>query len=232
MPLNNVKLSVPTFDDKLPSTGKPIRMRAFRVADEKTLLIAGDSNNAKQMADALKDVISNCVEGVDVNQIAPYDIEYLFLKLRSISVGEISKVGVPCSSCTTMNEIDVDISTIEVKKFKEHTDVIKIEDNLAFKMKHPDPANLVDLDLDNPLSIIEVIVNSVKEIYTEDEQIEIDPGDLVDLRNLIESMSTSQFEKLKAFFETMPRVRKEITFVCGACGADNQRNLEGIANFF
>lgn len=232
MSLKNIKLSVPTFDVDIPSTGNVLKMRAMRVADEKTLLIAADSNNPKQMVDALKSVISNCVEGVEVETLAPYDIEYLFMKIRSVSVGEISEVGIPCEECTIHNEIKVDLSTVEVKRFKDHEDLIKIESGLAFKMKYPAAEDLVSLDLSEPGSMIDVVVNSVKEVYTEEEQIEIGYGDKEDLKELIGSMTSDQFSKLKYFFDTMPRVRKEVKFTCGNCGHENETVLEGLQSFF
>lgn len=232
MSLKNIKLSVPLFDEIIPSTGAKVKMRAYRVADEKTLLIAADSNSSKQMVDALKSIIGNCVQDIDVQTLTPYDIEYLFLKIRALSVGEISEVGIPCEQCGIHNEISVDLSTVTVKKFKDHTDLVKIESGLAFRMQSPAAEDMVELDLTQPGILIDIVVNSVKEVFTDEEQIEISFGDRDDLRTLVESMSTAQFEKLKVFFETMPRVRKEVDFTCGSCGFENKTMLEGLQSFF
>lgn len=232
MSLKNVKLSVAKFPDKIPSNKQKVSIMPFRVADEKTLLIASQSNDAAQLFSALKQVVGNCLDGADVNELENYDLEYLFLKIRAISVGETSKIGLHCEACDVANEIDVDLSTIEVQFDPEHNDLVKIEDNLAFKMKQVDLVELSGMDLEDPNAIMDVIVKSIKEVYTEEEVITIDPADYQELSDLIGSMTTLQFEKLRSYFDTMPKVVKKVSFTCGGCSHENETTLEGLQSFF
>lgn len=232
MSLKNIKLSVPTYDDVVPSTKAKVKLSPFRVADEKTLLIASNSEDNIVITNALKSVISNCVQGVKVEDLEPYDLEYFFMKLRAISVGEVSKIIVSCSYCEGENTVSVDLSTVAVEFNSDHADLVKIEDALAFKLKYPKAEELVGLKLDDPASVLEIMVRCIKEVYTEEEVITVGESDLDDLRNLVGSMTSAQFEQMKIFFETMPRLRKNIEFTCEICEHENKQVLEGLQSFF
>jgi len=232
MSLKDIKISVPEYADIVPSLKKPVKLTPFRVGDEKTLLIASGSNDTLEMANAMKQVIGNCVKGAKVEDMTSYDLEYLFLKLRAKSVGEISTVGLACEECSEYNQIDIELSTIEVVFNERHSETIKIEDTLAFKMRYPEPEDIVGLNLEDPNSVLEAMLRCIKEVYTQEEQITITPSDYDDLRALVSSMTSVQFEKIKAFFDTMPKVSKKVEFTCGSCGHENKTVLEGIANFF
>lgn len=232
MSLKNIKLSTPTYEDKVPSTGKKVKIMPFRVGDEKTLLIAAQSEDSRQMISALKSVIKNCVKGIEVDDLTPYDLEYLFIKLRAKSVGETATIGVACQSCEVNNELPIDLTSVKVSENKNKSDLIKIEDNLAFKMKYPEAEELVDIDFNDPASIMNVVAMTVEQVYHGEEVIDIDDTDREDLIGLIESMTTAQFETLQDFFMNMPRIYKDIEFTCGSCGQENKVKLEGLASFF
>ena len=232
MSIKNIKLSQPTYEETVPSTGKKVKMTPFRVGDEKTLLIASQSNSMKEMNNALRSVVSNCVKGVSVEELEQYDLEYLFLKLRAKSVGETSKIAVPCESCGSMNEITVNLETVIVEKKKDHKSLIKIEDTLGFEMRMPDVDALDAIDFNNPSDVIKLVAASIKTVYSGDEAIEVEESDKEDLVALIESMTTDQFERLQEYFTTIPKLTKEIEFVCGSCSHDNNQILEGLASFF
>ena len=230
--LKGIKLSKPEYDDKIPSTGDRVKLTPFRVGDEKTLLIAAQSQSVKQMNIAMRSIIKNCVSGCNVEDLPQSDLEYLFLKLRAKSVGEFSTIGVSCTECSTMNQIEVDLEKVEVEKSDRHTDIVKIEDNLAFKMKLPDAENLDDADLNNPEHMMNLIALSVEVVYNGDESITVDPTDRDEMKKLIEDMTAKQFEKVQDFFETMPKLTKKIEFTCGSCGAENKQKLQGLSSFF
>lgn len=230
--LGNIKISTPTFAEKLPSTGKKITISPFRVGDEKTLLIASQSDDPKEMLRALKSIVDNCTEGVPLEDMTPYDIEYLFLKLRAKSVGETSDIGVACVECDSFNKITVDLDAVIVQKNKEHKEIVKITEDLAFKMKAVDPEEIADLDVSDPDDLIQVVLVSVKQVFTGEEAIDVEPSDYDELRTLIESMTSSQFEKVQDYFNTMPKLVKDIEFTCGECGHENKQRLEGLSSFF
>jgi len=230
--LGNIKISTPTYSETLPSSGAKIRYTPFRVGDEKTLLLAGQSDDRKEMLKALKTIVGNCVSGVDIQDMENYDIEYMFLRLRAVSVGETSDIGVACVSCETYNTITVDLDAVIVEKQPNHTDLVKITDELAFRMKSVDPEEISDLDLSDPSDSIEIVARSVKQVYHGEEVIDVESNDIEDLKQLLESMTTSQYELLQEYFRTAPKLSKKIDFVCGECGHENVQTLEGLASFF
>ena len=230
--LGNIKISSPTFGEKLPSTGEKITITPFRVGDEKTLLIASQSEDNMEMLRALKTIVGNCTQGVSIKDMTPYDVEYLFLKLRARSVGETSDIGVACVECEAFNQITVDLSAVVVEKKKEHKEIIKITDNLAFKMKALEPELIVDLDMNNPDDLIKMVMISVSQVFSGEEVIDVEPSDHEELKELIESMTSTQFEMLQDFFNTLPKLVKDIEFTCGSCGHENKQRLEGLSSFF
>lgn len=230
--LSNIKVTSPEYDDVIPSTGNSVKLTPFRVGDEKALLIAQQSGNNKQMANTLRSIISKNVVPVNVADIAPYDIEYLFLKLRAISVGETSKIGVKCKNCDESNEIDVDLNEIDVKKDENHKNFVKIDEKLGFEMKYADLDDMMKVDGENLESIVEMIAASVKTVYFNEDTINVGKAEQKDLIGILNDLTTTQFTKIQEYFETMPKVRKDITFTCKSCGTENHQVLEGLASFF
>ena len=228
--LQQVKLSTPLFDEVVPSTKKKVKIKPFRVADEKVLLVAAESKDTKQMISALRQVVGNCVDGVDVEELASFDLEYLFMKLRAVSVGESTDVSIKCKSCETANKVNVDLSTISVVNDPTHNREVKISDDLMFIMKYPD---ITDINVSGSLdSMLDVIVESVSTVIFGEEAIEITDAEKEDLKNIVNDMTTSQFSAVRDFFETMPKLKKEIEFDCKECMHLNKLTLEGMADFF
>lgn len=228
--LKQIKIATPTFKEVVPSSKKKITIKPFRVADEKVLLIAAESKDTKQMMSALRQVVGNCVEGVDITELASFDLEYIFMKLRSISVGESTEIGMKCTECEKVNNVTVDLASISVEENKEHTKEIKVSEGLMFIMKYPD---LSDVVVSNEVdSMLGVIVESIATVIHGDEAIEITDAEKEDLRDIIEGMTTTQFADVRKFFETMPKLKKEVEFKCKSCGKENHITLEGMADFF
>lgn len=228
--LKQIKLSTPTYSDAVPSSGKAIKLKPFRVADEKTLLIAAESKNTKQMMNAMRDVVSNCTEGADVDEFASFDLEYLFIKLRSVSVGETAEVMIKCKECEKGNKVNVDISDVGVVKEESHTKEIKISDEVMFIMKYPDITNIeVSTEVD---AMMDIIIESIDTVIFGEEAIKITDAEKGDLKDIINDMTTKQFAEVRSFFETMPKLKKEISFQCKECSHENEITLEGMADFF
>ena len=230
--LKNIKIAVPTYRDSIPSTKQDVKLTPFKVGDEKVLLMASESKDPQQMVDSLKSVLSNCVEGVDVNKLASFDLEYLFLKLRSISVGESVDVGIKCAHCEAINNVNVDLSSIKVETPENHNNIIKIDNDIGFKMKYPDVSEIAVGDIDDFENILNVIINSVETVYYGEEVIEVGIDEKNDLKDIINNLTSTQFQPFQEFFTTMPKVKKDIIFKCKECGEDNKQVLEGLASFF
>ena len=229
--LKNVKLSVAQFDETVPSTGERIKITPFKVGDEKVLLMAAESKDTQQMTNALKQIVGNCTVGVS-SDLAFFDYEYLFLKLRAVSVGEVSKIGVLCSNCEAENTVDVDISKVNVAKDDNHSRIVKINDNLGFEMKYPDLSSIAGVNLESFDGIMDLVCKSVSKVYYGEETIDVGLSEMDDLKDLIEGMTTQQFSKFQEFFETIPKLREEVNFTCQSCRHENKRVLEGLQSFF
>lgn len=229
--LGNIKIAQIKYNDVLPSTGEKIKITPFRVGDEKVLLEASSSEDFSHIYDAVKQVVSNCVEGINIDEIETYDLEYLFLRLRVKSVGESSKIGIKCEKCEASNELDIDLDSIGVIKDERHTSKIKIQDDLMFEMKFP-KNSVIGNDVQSfPEMMLQIILMSIVRVYHGEEVIDVDPSDHDDLKELLESMNQDQFSKVQEFFETMPKLAKEVSFVCGSCNEENKIKLEGLQTF-
>ena len=229
--LRDIKLATPLYKDIVPSTKAEVKLKPFRVGDEKVLLVASQSKEPQQMVDSLKTVIGNCVEGVKVEDLAHFDLEYLFIKLRSISVGETTNIGINCTECETENKVTVDLSKLKVIEDPSHTNIIKISDTLAFEMKYPEVTDVIAAGSDVD-SVMELVSKSVKNVFYNEDTINITAAELPDLKDILNDLTTKQFEKLQSFFTTAPRLKEDITFECTNCKHTNKQTLEGLASFF
>lgn len=230
--LKNIKVSSPTYSETIPSLNKKVKIKPFRVGDEKVLLLASESEDPKQVINALKSVIGNCVEGADVSEMAAFDLEYLFLKLRSISVGEETKIGLNCQLCKAENEVSVDISKVQIKKDKNHKSTVRVSDNLGFEMRYPDIEVVGEVQANDVEGMFDLIAHSIKTVFYDDETINVGDDEMDDLKNLINELTADQFREVQQFFETIPKLSHDIKFDCKECGKANSHKLEGLQSFF
>lgn len=219
----------------LPSDGKSIKYRPFLVKEEKILLMALQTEDQDQMLLAMKQIVNNCtLEQIDVDNIPTFDLEYIFLNIRAKSVGEIAEIGVNCTHCGTVNEIQLDLTKIEVTKHSDHSTKIQLNDEIGIVMKYPvatiiDSINSDDSDINKTFSIISSCIDY---IYDADNVYPAKESTKEELQDFIESLNTEQFEKLNKFFETIPKLEHRVMFKCKSCENVNEINLEGLENFF
>lgn len=232
MSLRDIKITQPTFTCKIPSTQKTVKFRAFNVGDEKALLMAAESKDGRQMVNTIKDVLNNCIDGIVLEDLAPFDIEYLFIKLRTVSVGETANIGHACVQCNHQNVVDVDLATLEVVFPEGHHKVIRITPTLGFEMKYPDLENTSTVDPKDPNSIMSIIAASIKLVYNGDDVIDVSHEPLEDVIGLLEQLPSKQFQEVQEFFVTMPKISKVVVYKCKNCGHENFMKLEGLADFF
>ena len=232
MALGNIKVSTPTYNVEVPSTKQQTMMRPFKVSDEKVLMLAGESKEAQQMVNALKEVVGNCVENVNVDDLASFDLEYLFLKLRAVSVGETSELLLTCNKCSEKTPVTVNIDEVQVWFPEDHKNVFKITETLALEMKYPqlnDVAKIRSNDFD---SVLRLVASSVKTVYHEEDTYEITLAEIDDVVDILTQLNTKQFAEVQKFFEDLPKVTKDVEFVCKSCEAENKLTVEGLSNFF
>ena len=225
------KLNSPVYEAILPSTEKVIKFRPFLVKEEKVLLTAMEDGSQTALMNAIKTILKNCVQGkINVDRLPLFDIEYLFLKLRSKSVGEISEIGLKCTDteCGGVNQISINMDEIEVNKPEGHNRKIMISDEIGVMMSYPviKTAGITEEDG------LEIVKDCIEMVFTEEETHERDSFTKKELDEFIDSMDTKQFGKIKEFFDTMPKLHHTINYKCEKCGEDKEVTLQGLDSFF
>jgi len=234
------KISTPTYELELPSSGQSIQYRPFLVKEEKVLVIALESEDTKQITTAIKTVIKSCIKtrGIKVEQLPTFDIEYLFLNIRGKSVGEEIEVNLICPDDNeTSATVTVNLDDIQVVKSDEHTNQIKIDDEIMMEMRYPsldefiknnfDIAGASDMD-----QSFELIASCIDKVYTADEVWSVADCTKKEVREFIESMNSSQFKGIEEFFSTMPKLSHTVEVYNPKTKVKSDVVLEGLASFF
>jgi len=232
------KLTTPTYELEVPSTDEKIKYRPFLVKEEKILLIAMESGEQESIVTAIKDIVTECTFGkVDLGSIPMFDVEYIFLQIRSKSVGEVSKLKVLCKDDgETYANVEVDLTEIEVQVNDDHTNKIELTDEMGVIMRYPtidsfSTAGISDITADN---MLDVIVTCIDKIYDKKGEEVYDSKDSSkkELMDFVEQMNTTQFQDVQAFFDSMPKLRHEITVVNPKTKVENVVALSGLNDFF
>ena len=236
MPLPTIV--TPTYELTLPSTGKTVKYRPFLVKEEKILILAIESGDLKDITRAIKDVLKNCImtRGIKVDLLPTFDIEYLFLNIRAKSVGESVDIIVTCpDDGVTEVRTQIYIDEIEVKKNKDHTTDIKIDDNYTLRMKYPSLEQFISEnfnfkgDTDDTFALVASCIDMV---YSEDEAWSASDCTKKELIAFIEQFNSSQFREIEKFFDTMPKLSHTVVVKNPNTGVDNEVTLEGLSSFF
>ena len=224
------KLNVSVYEAKLPSTNKVVKFRPFLVKEEKILLTAMEDGGQNTIMNAVKDIITNCVQNkIDVEKLPLFDIEYLFLKLRSKSIGEKTEIKLKCECDeSAFTEVEINMDEIEVFKPKGHNRKIMINDEVGVMMSYP-VISTGGVDEQDGMAITK---NCIEMIFTGEETHERDSFSEKELDEFIESMDTKQFSKIKEFFDTMPKLQHTVKYKCVKCGEDKEITLQGLDSFF
>ena len=234
------KISTPTYELTLPSTGKPIQYRPFLVKEEKVLVIALESEDTKQITTAIKNVIKSCIQtrGVKVESLPTFDIEYLFLNIRGKSVGEVVEVNLVCPDDNeTTVKAEINLDDIQVEKTEGHTNKIKIDNEIMMEMKYPSLDEFIKNNFDmsggsDMDQSFELIASCIDKIYTADEVWTAADCTKKEIREFLEQMNSSQFKEIESFFETMPKLSHTIKVKNPKTKKENEIVLEGLASFF
>ena len=233
------KISTPTYELVIPSSKKKIKYRPFLVKEEKILILAMESQDNAQVANAIKDVLSACIltRGVKIEKLATFDIEYLFLNIRGKSVGEELEVTVTCpDDGETQVPATIRVDNIEVEFPEGHTTDIKLDDQYTVRMKYPSMEEFVksnftseDVDVNETFSLIS---SCIDQIYSEEESWNSVDCTEKELNEFIEQFNSKQFKEVEKFFETMPKLSHAIKVTNPKTNVENEVVLEGLANFF
>ena len=234
------KISTPTYELELPSTQKKVRYRPFLVKEEKVLLIALETEDTKEITNAIRAVIKSCVltRGIKVETLPTFDIEYLFLNIRGKSVGEVIEVNLICpDDGVTEVKKNIPIDDIKIQRTDGHTNQIKLDDNIMMELKYPSLDQFIKNNFDftegNQMDqSFELIGSCIDKIYTEEEVWSSSDCTKKELTEFLESMNSSQFKEIENFFETMPKLTHTIKVKNPNTEKENDVVLEGLASFF
>ena len=234
------KISTPTYELELPSSGQTVKYRPFLVKEEKVLVIALESEDNKQITNAIKAVLKSCIQtrGVKVEHLPTFDIEYLFLNIRGKSVGEELEVNIICpDDKETQVKTLINLDDIQIEKDENHTNKIKLDENLMMEMKYPSLEQFIknnfDFDEKNQMDqSFELIATCIDKIYNEDEVWATADCTKKEVNDFLESMNSSQFKEIETFFETMPKLSHTIKVTNPKTKVESDVVLEGLASFF
>ena len=234
------KIATPTYELELPSTEQTVRYRPFLVKEEKLLVLALETEDTKQITNAIKSVLKSCIltKGVKVETLPTFDIEYLFLNIRGKSVGEELEVKVICPDDEkTEVPITIDLDEVKVQKSEGHNKQLKLDDNLMMEMKYPSLEQFIKNNFDfNDANQMEqsfdLIGTCIDKIYSEDEVWATADCTKKEVKEFLESMNSSQFKDIEKFFETMPKLSHTIKVKNPKTKVESEVVLEGLASFF
>ena len=233
------KITTSEYELELPSNGKTVKYRPFLVREEKILILALESANQKEITNAVKQVITECVltKGIKIEQLPAFDIEYLFLNIRGKSVGESIDLLVTCGDDgETEVGVTVPIADIQVVKSEEHTKDIEIGDGWTVKMKYPSLSQFIETNFTESADTVEksfqVIASCIDIVYNTDDMFAAADCTKKELKEWVESLTSQQFQKIEKFFETMPKLTHTLKVVNPKTRKENTVVLEGLTDFF
>ena len=232
------KLTTPTYELEIPSTDEKIKYRPFLVKEEKILMMAMESKSSADITQAVKDIVKECTfNKVDISNMPMFDVEYIFLNVRAKSVGEVSKLKLLCpDDKKTYADVELDLNEVKVQVGEEHTNKIELGNGMGLIMKYPtiDSFNESGIRDINPSNMLEVIGTCILQIYEEDGKKVYDPKDQTqkELTEFIEQLNTKQFKDVQKFFDTMPKLKHEITIKNPKTKKESKITLTGLNDFF
>ena len=238
------KLDVPIYDVEVPSTKKKIRFRPFTVKEEKLFLMAAQSDDNETITKTIIQVLNNCIlDDLNIESIPMFDLEYLFLNLRARSIGEVVELSYKCNnevvgeggeSKKCNNVVNIGVNLLEIKPSETNIqNKIELTDKLGVVMKFPNLKLLEKIEAKDEFEIvIDLIIECIDYIYDDENIYYAKDSTKEELMEFLDSFQSKDLEKLKSFFDTLPKITKDIDFKCNKCGYHETLKLEGIQNFF
>ena len=236
------KISTPTYELELPSSGKKIKYRPFLVKEEKILILALESENIKQITTSVKSILKECINtrGVKIDSLPIFDIEYLFLNVRGKSVSEALELIVTCpDDGKTTVPVKVYIDEIGVIKDPDHSNDIKLDDKLTLRLKYPSLDEFIKNNFDFNSrdegalqQSFEIIATCIDQVYNEEESWAASDCTKKELIEWVETLNTNQFKLIESFFTSMPKLSHTIKVKNPNTQVESDVTLEGLAAFF
>ena len=241
-------IDTPTYEIFLTSLDKNIKYRPFLVKEEKILLMAIESNNEKEMYDAMKTILKNCIleKVIDVESLPIFDVQFLFLQLRAKSVGEVAEVTLKHPNgenkkgekCDGIQPISINLNEIKPIVPENHSKTIRLSEKIGVSMMYPTLEFFKKLDDMQTQekgvveSLFDSIANSIEYIYQGEEIFYANEHSREELLDFLNSLNNAQFEELRNFFSSMPSIQHKETYTCPKCGSQEELTLSTVEDFF
>ena len=230
------KLGVPEFYTEIPSTGNKVKFRPFTVKQQKALLFALQSQDLDLMIDCVHDIVDVCCYDVSSNKLAAFDIEYLFIKIRAKSVGEVIDFYLRHGAnnpCQHRQQYALNIDDVKVNMAQVEDPVIKLEADLGVTMKYPSFREITKfsaISRDNPTQIIEFVASVIENVFnSEDVFGEFTLDEMVEW---VSNLPTTYFEQLIDWLTKVPKLEHTIEYVCDECKQSETVELKTLSDFF
>ena len=228
------KLNNPTYEMVVPSTQEKVTYRPFLVKEQKILMMAQESEDPAMMTRTVCELIESCVDGIqNAMNLPTFDVEYMFLQLRSVSVGSDVELMMLCQDDKkTQVPVKINISDIKVSSLGEHNETVMITDKIGMTFRYPNMKDVSKYAKDN-ISNVEITFGVIQDCLVNifDENNVYDEMNPKELQEFVESMTTDQFAEVQGFFDTMPKLRHEIEYENPNTKVMNKTVLEGMQSF-
>ena len=230
--------STPRYKLTIPSMKKEVTYRPFLVKEEKALMIAQQSEDQETMVTTLKSVIQSCIQDkINVDDLAVFDIEYIFTQLRARSVGEIVELILKCETCEDEKasvKYSIDLSKLQVDFPEGHEKKIVLFDDVGVIMKYPSLEVLKKIETagNDIESVFDIIASCIEFIYNNDEMFATKEVKPEEVKEFINNLTQEQFQKLQKFFETMPKLEQRVKYKCPLCSKEHDKLIRGLESFF
>ena len=232
------KVDLPTYELDLPSNKKKIKFRPFLVKEEKILLLALESDNEQNIRDAVHNLIKSCVTTkIKLENLATFDLEYIFLNIRAVSVGEIVEMNVTCQDDNeTQVKYNLNLTDVKVHFPDGHSNKIMLTDTLGVIMRYPSFDRFVDSQFArkevNENTVLEIIAESIDQIFQGDDVYDESTTTDKEFIEFVEGLTNEQLVKLQEFFQTSPRLEHTFKVKNPKTGVESDYTISGLQAFF
>lgn len=238
MALPRLNNDAPQYELTIPSTGKKVKYRPFLVKEQKNLLVALESKDPKNIVNSVLFSIESCVDDVNASKLATFDVDYLFTQIRGKSVGETSKIAVPCVECEEESTVTINLDDININIKELKDNIIKLTPDISIKMKYPTYDDMMQNEVlfhsksNNTEILFETISTCIESVMTENDNIIFKDEPKEEKETFINSLTNEQLEKISLFIDSIPTLKHEVKHVCLKCNHENSTILQGIQDFF
>ena len=232
------KLTTPTYELEIPSTDEKIKYRPFLVKEEKILLMSMESGKNSDIIGAVKEIVSECTfNKINLSTLPMFDVEYIFLQIRSKSVGEISKIKLLCpDDQKTYADVEVNLPDVKVQVEEGHNNKIELDNDMGIIMTYPTINTFISNEVQqvDASNMLDIVGSCILQIYEEKGEKVHEAKDQTkkELKEFIESLQTKHFKKLQDFFDTMPKLKHTVKLKNPKTKKESEVTLNGLNDFF